>query len=206
MINFIFKFDFYFEKNKNQKSRMNRFQRLTFLSNLCVSYESTICANRLLNCLGPDSVQAYNYIGKDIIGQTIGMYFVNRFKGLVDANPKRFLWCTNILQQTSFGIDLLASVSSTYYTPLAITASIGSNISCVNIGALNAKSIQRLSKPEKIGESFAEITMLITVACTIGSLCGLFVNNFSPMFALASMPFVGIVRIFTLQKAMEITI
>ena len=80
----------------------------TFLSNIISSTEDSISTHCLLSTLGSvnnDIVVSYNYIGKNLIGQIGGLFFVSKFGNTIDKEPKKHFYTSIGLNQLAIYID-----------------------------------------------------------------------------------------------------
>lgn len=178
----------------------------SFVSNILVSTESAISTHSMLHAITTNEIaSSVNYIGKDVIGQ-IGsiIYILNNSKN-VDNNPKKFLFYSNILQQTSYFMMCSTPLFSSYFLPIAGLSNILSNISFISYGAINAKCINKISIDKNLGEIYAKISIINSVGSSIGLICGLYITMLVPDHdtRLLFIPFLAIARIYTFNLAIE---
>ena len=190
--------------NKNY----SKFIKWSFISNVLVSIESAMATNNMLSAIGSEHSSDYrtiNYIGKDIIGQIGGVLYMAKMSEQADRCPKKFLVYSNIIQQSSYILMASTSMfSPSFFLPIAGVANIFSNISFTGYGAINAKCIQEMSR-NNMGEMYAKITTINTAASSIGLLLGVGICTLIPddNIRLCVMPFIGIARVYSYNKAIE---
>ena len=65
----------------------------SFVSNLCVSIQTAMTTNNMLNAISSPEDTGYrtlNYIGKDVIGQVGGLIYMAKISEKADKNPGLF--------------------------------------------------------------------------------------------------------------------
>lgn len=185
-----------------------KFLKWSFLSNVLVSIESAMATNNMLNAIGSEDTTDYrtlNYIGKDIIGQMGGILYMAKMSEKADGQPKQFLIYSHIIQQSSYMLMASTSMADPYlFLPIAGFANIFSNISFTGYGAINAKCIQEMSR-NNMGEMYAKITTVNTTASSVGLLIGVGLCTLVPddTTRLGIMPFIGLARVYSFNKAIE---
>lgn len=179
----------------------------SFLSNICVSAETAISIDNMLFAVNSnsDTVRTINYIGKDIIGQVGGLIYLTKFGSDADKDPKDFLLKSNILQQTSILSMAVTPLISNYFLPIAGLSNVLSNLSFTGFGAINAKCIGKISEDNNVGEIYSKISVINMSASSIGLLIGLLINIYFPDAnqRLAFLPILGLLRIYTMKKAIK---
>ena len=189
--------------------RYNQYIGWSFLSNILSSAESALSTHSMLQAVNtPDSdiMRTFNYIGKDIIGQLGGLFFMARIGKQADERPKRFLLYSNIFQQLAFTSVCLSPYFPSYFLPIAGLSNIMFNLSFTGFGAINAKCIYVLSnKSNNTGEIYAKITVINTFGSSIGLLLGLGINILcpTPESRLIFIPVLAIGRVYCFQKAVK---
>lgn len=186
-----------------------KFVRWNFVTNVAVSAQGVLATHGMLSVVGKASTEAVtsiNYIGKDIIGQTAGLYYMSKMGKKADKQPKKFLKKSLVLQQ---GAILLESCTPllplSAFLPVAGIANMATNISFAGFGAVNAMAIQKLDK-NNIGELYSRLAMINTIGSTIGMALGLAITTKVPSHTVRLMtvvPLLGVLRIYSVQKSIE---
>ena len=130
----------------------------SFVSNVLVSIQTAMGSHSMLTSVSNVDVdyRTMNYLGKDILGQIGGLYFISKAGNYADKQPLRFLGISNIVQQCSFLLmSSTAILPQECFLPVAGTANVASNISFVGYGALT-QSVFRNSQLMKILEKFIQ--------------------------------------------------
>ena len=178
-------------------------------SNIIISIESVLATHSMLSVIGQSSTElniSVNYIGKDIIGQLGGLYYMNKMGQKADIDSKKFINYSMCFQQCSIFMECMTPLLPIYtFIPVAGIANIGKNIAFTGIGAVNAKIINKLAEDNNIGEIYAKITVLNTLGSTIGMSIGLIIAAKLPdhTMRLCLMPFLTSIRIYSYNKAIE---
>jgi hypothetical protein len=181
----------------------------SFATNILVSTESILGAHSMLSAVGKESTElavSFNYLGKDLFGQMGGLWYMYKMGGEADRKPKRFINKAMVTQQASIVLECVTPlISSSAFIPVASVATIGRNISATGLGAINAKSIQYMAGTRSIGEMYAQITTVNTLATTIGMAIGLAIAAKIPDHStrLCLLPFITGIRIWTYKKAIN---
>ena len=181
----------------------------SFFSNIIISIESVLSTHSMLSIVGQASSEltlSVNYIGKDIIGQLGGLYYMNRMGQKADIDSKKFIKYSMAFQQCSIFMECVTPLLPIYtFIPVAGLANVGKNIAFTGIGAVNAKIISKLSEDNNIGEIYAKIAVLNTLGSTIGMSIGLIITANLPdhTMRLCLMPFLTIIRIYSYNKAID---
>ena len=142
-------------------------------SNIIISIESVLATHSMLSVIGQSSTElniSVNYIGKDIIGQLGGLYYMNKMGQKADIDSKKFINYSMCFQQCSIFMECMTPLLPIYtFIPVAGIANIGKNIAFTGIGAVNAKIINKLAEDNNIGEIYAKITVLNTLGLMNGA-------------------------------------
>ena len=191
----------------NTHKYYKRFAGWSFISNVILSAEYAMCTHCMLTAIdsGSDVHRTGSYIGKDIIGQIGSLGYIAYYGKQADDNPKRFLTYSNVIQQTGIMAVSITPLYPSIFLPVAGIANILSNISCVGIGALNAKCIQTLSD-DNLGEVYAKITMINTIGSSLGLCIGMGIVTLVPDHTqrLCILPILGFLRILTFDRAVKV--
>jgi hypothetical protein len=179
------------------------------LSNFIISIESVLSTHSMLSVVGQTSSEltlSVNYIGKDIVGQLGGLYYMNKMGQKADKDPPKFIKYSMIFQQTAVFMECatpLLPIST--FIPVAGLANVGKNIAFTGLGAVNAKIINKLAKENNVGEIYAKISVLNTLGSTTGMGLGLVIAVYLPdhSMRLALMPFLAFIRIYSYNKAVQ---
>lgn len=186
-----------------------RFAGWSFLSNVLVSAESVIATHNMLATIDinstTDSVRTFNYIGKDIIGQIGGLYYMSKIGDKTDKEPKTILLYSNCIQQISYTAVCMTPYFPNYFLPVAGMSNIFSNICFTGFGAVNAQCIQKLAIDNNIGEIYAKIGIICTTGSSIGLILGLSIIAKIPdnSSQLSILPLIAASRIYTINKAVS---
>lgn len=177
----------------------------SFVSNVIVSTESVISVHCMLSAIETNSntMMTVNYVGKDIVGQIGGLFYMYKMGSKADKEPKKFLLYSNLLQQSSFFINCLTPYFNPYFIIFAGIANIMLNISFVGFGAINAKCIQKISLENNVGEIYSKISVLSTIGSSIGMIIGLSLLPLSEPVLISLIPVLGGLRIYSYNKAIE---
>jgi hypothetical protein len=133
-----------------------------------------------------------------------GLIYISKMSVRADTNPKSFLIYSNILQQSSFVLmSLTPFIDYSYFIFLAGMSNILVNISFTGFGAINAKCVQKLSIDNNICEIYSKITVVNTIASSIGLGVGLGLIYLIPnsIHRICLLPILGICRVYTYNKA-----
>jgi hypothetical protein len=179
------------------------------LSNLIISTESVLSTHSMLSTIGHSSNEltfSINYVGKDIIGQLGGLYFMNKMGSKADKNPKDFIKYSMFLQQSAVVLECatpLLPLGS--FIPVAGVANVTKNISFTGFGAVNAKIIQKLAQEDNVGEIYAKISVLNTIGSSIGMGLGLVIASQiqDHTMRLGFIPILAWMRIYSYNKAIS---
>ena len=177
----------------------------SFVSTVCVSVQMTMSTHSMLDAVGSSDDRTGNYIGKDILGQLGGLMYMSKMAEHVDREPSKFILFSGLVQQTS--IILMSSTplfEPHYFLPVAGLSNAMSNVSFTGYGAINAKCVQEMSD-NNIGEMYAKITVINTMASSIGMALGVVVCMYIPDHAVRTslLPIIGACRIYSYNKAVE---
>jgi len=181
----------------------------SFISNTMSSMESVLGTHSMLSVVGKESTElavSFNYIGKDLFGQIGGLWYMYRMGGESDKNPKRFIKKTMFTQQASIFLECATPLlPSSLFIPIAGLANIGKNISFTGLGSINAKVIQHMDSRKNVGEMYAKITTINTIASTIGMMIGLGITAYVPDHGtrLCIIPFITVLRLWTYKRSIK---
>jgi glutamate N-acetyltransferase/amino-acid N-acetyltransferase len=163
----------------------------------------------MLSVVGQASTEltlSVNYIGKDILGQIGGLYYINKMGQKADKDPQKFIKYSIGFQQAAVFMECATPMLPLYtFIPLAGLANVGKNIAATGIGAVNAKIINKLADSDNVGEIYAKISVINTLGSTIGMGLGLVLAAHIPDHTtrLGLMPFLTMIRIYSYNKAIE---
>lgn len=179
------------------------------ISNIIVSIESALSTHSMLSVVGHASTEltiSVNYIGKDIVGQLGGLWYINRNGKQADSNSTNFLNTSLFIQQSSNMIECTTPLLPTpLFIPIAGLANVGKNVSFTGIGAINARIVQTLAQDNNMGEIYAKISVLNTLGSSIGMGMGLCLVAYVPDHStrMCLMPFLTMARVYTYKKAVK---
>jgi hypothetical protein len=163
----------------------------------------------MLSVIGTASnefVFSVNYIGKDIVGQMGGLWYMNKMGVKSDKEPRMFIKHSMVLQQVAIVTECITPlIPLSVFIPVAGVANITKNISFTGFGAVNAKIIQCLAKENNTGEIYAKISTLNTIGSSVGMGLGLFIVACIPEHEnrLCLIPFLAGIRVYSYNKAVE---
>lgn len=178
-------------------------------SNFIISIESVLSTHSMLSVVGQSSSEltlSVNYIGKDIVGQLGGLWYMNKMGQKADKEPSKFIKYSMISQQIPVFMECATPLLPLgIFIPVAGVANIGKNIAATGLGAVNAKIIQKLARENNIGEIYAKISVLNTLGSTIGMGLGLVIAAYIPdhIMRLSLMPILTGIRVYSYQKAIN---
>ena len=80
-----------------QHQKYKQFIGWSFISNILVSTQSVIATHSMLHSINTNSeiTRTLNYVGKDIIGQLGGLFYLANIGKKIDKNPEKFLLYSN---------------------------------------------------------------------------------------------------------------
>jgi hypothetical protein len=199
----------FYPSGKYNELLYGQYIKWSFLSNIISSTEDSISTHCLLSTLGTvnnDIVVSYNYIGKNLIGQIGGLLFVSKFSNTIDKEQKKHFYTSIGLNQFSVYIDCFMpffKFNSNIFLLLAGGSNIMKNISWIGYGAVNASIIQKLSIDNNISEIYSKISIVNTLASSIGMVCGLSIVYYIPCHQtrLSILPILTLIRFYTIRKS-----
>lgn len=178
-------------------------------SNFIISIESVLSTHSMLSVVGQSSSEltlSVNYIGKDIVGQIGGLWYMNKMGQKADKEPSKFIKYSMISQQIPVFMECATPLLPlNIFIPVAGVANVGKNIAATGLGAVNAKIIQKLACENNIGEIYSKISVLNTLGSTIGMGLGLVIAAHIPdhTMRLCLMPILTGIRVYSYQKAIN---
>ena len=180
----------------------------SFISNILVSSETAVATHSMLQSINTNSetFRTINYIGKDIIGQMGGLFYMANMGKQADKNPKKFLLHSNAAQQIALGMTCITPLIPDYFLPVAGIANILANISFTGFGAVNAKCIRKLDEDDNnICEIYAKVSLFNTLGSGLGLLLGLGIITLIPNYSMrvGVMGIIAVGRIYTFQRAID---
>ena len=186
-----------------------RYVGWSFFSNFIISIESVLSTHSMLSVVGQSTSEltlSVNYIGKDIVGQLGGLWYMNKMGQKADKDPSKFIKYSMISQQIPVFIECATPLLPLgVFIPVAGIANVGKNIAATGLGAVNAKIIQKLACENNIGEIYAKISVLNTLGSTIGMGLGLVIAAHIPdhTMRLCLMPILTGIRVYSYNKAIK---
>jgi glutamate N-acetyltransferase/amino-acid N-acetyltransferase len=179
------------------------------ISNVVISIESVLSTHTMLSVVGQtnsDITLSINYIGKDIVGQLGGLWYMHKIGQKVDKESSKFINYSIFFQQSAVIMECATPLLPIgMFIPIAGIANVGKNIAATGMGAVNARVIQKLAEDNNIGEIYAKISILNTLGSTIGMAIGLLIAARVPdhSMRLGLMPFFTVFRIYSYNKAVD---
>lgn len=186
----------------------NEFVIWSSISTLIGSSQGAIATHSMLSAIGDDyQLRSTNYIGKDVIGQTLGLFGASIFThyGKVDTKPTKHATVSVLLQQSSYLMFCATPlISPDYFLAIAGCSNALMNISFLGIGAVNAKCIQAMSTKDNIAELYSKITIVNTLVASIGMTAGVAISNYmSPEEQVAVLTAMGPIRMYALNRSIK---
>lgn len=192
-----------YPKSKICKTKYNHFLKWSLMSQVCGSSMGAICMDSLFHSVST-AYLSYNYIGKDIVGQTGSLLFLHKYAKESDTNPRKYVNRSLAFEQTANFIECaIQFLPTSFFIPLVGLANVGKNISWISVGALNTKCIQSISKDGDLGEVYTKIAALNTLASSLGMIIGLGFLYVVPN-PLVVIPFMTIARVVSYKKAITV--
>lgn len=181
----------------------------SLLSNMIGSIEGVLATHSMLSVVGKESSEltiSANYIGKDIIGQAGGLWYMNKMGKKADKEPKKFANYSIAFWEVSIWLEHATPfIPFSAFLPVAGLATIGKNICCTGIGAVNMKVVHKLAQEDNIGEIYAKISVLNTLGSSIGMGMGLGIAAAIPDHStrLCLIPIFSILRVYSYKKSIK---
>lgn len=182
----------------------------SFASNIAISAQSVLSTHSMLSVIGKASSEitaSYNYVGKDIIGQTAGLWYMNKMGKEADKRPKKFVNRSMMLQQSAIALESITPMLPLKgFLPIAGVSNTAKNISFAGFGAINAKVIQKIAGSDQIGEVYSQIAMVNTIGSSIGMGLGLLIAAKIPSHTVRTytvIPILGCIRYYTFNRAIK---
>lgn len=117
-----------------------------------------------------------NYIGKDLIGQTVSLWFMHKVGKYSDKNPNVFFKGTLALQQGALLAESLTFLveDSLGFLAVAGAANVAKNIAFCGTGAINAKVIGEIvtADTRENGEVYSHLTTIASFGSSVGMALG----------------------------------
>lgn len=186
-----------------------RFFAYSFVTNLCVSMERTLSAHSMLSTVGEASttnILAYNYIGKDLIGQLLSLPAMLMIGSSADQMPKTTGNIAVGLEQTSILVESITPRLGLYwFLPFAGGSSALSCIAYTGFGSLNTKLMQKLS-PSTMGDMYSKLTVCSVLGSSMGTVLGLLTIGMVDGYIsrLMLLPLLGGVRWYFMRKMLKL--
>jgi hypothetical protein len=179
------------------------------VSTFCISAETVLSTHSMLATVGMVSNElavSTNYIGKDILGQIFGIFYMHKVGSSIDTDQRRFIRNSMIIQQLSTLMECSTPLLPTVcFLPVAAIANAGKNVSFMGFGAINATIIQKLALENNTGEIYAKLTVINTVSSTLGMGTGLVIAGLVPSHSMRMLivPILGVARYVAYTKSIE---
>lgn len=189
-------------------SQYGRYIGWSFISNVIISVENVLSTHSILSAVSIDNtelVRTANYVGKDVIGQIGGLWYMSKIGEKADKDPKKFLLYSNIIQQSTYIANCITPIFPNHFLYIAGVANAAANISFTGFGAINTKCIKELAIDNNIGEIYSKITVVNTIGSSLGMVFGLYLTSLFPEHEsrLCLIPILGIIRVYTYRKAIK---
>ena len=136
-----------------------------------------------------------NFIGKDIIGQSLSLPIMNKISKMEHS---KILKSSLLIYEVSIFLECCTPLmGNNYFIYLASLGNIGKNIGFTGYGAFNAHYINKMS-PDKdnISEIYSKVSIFSSIFFSAGMICGLGIVRLIPDHTnrLMLLPFLGILR------------
>jgi hypothetical protein len=147
-------------------SNKQKYISLMGINSMINSCASVLSTNSMLSVVTEtpsySDIISINYIGKDIVGQIGGLYYVLKTGKNADKKPYNYITKGIIFQQISYNLEnfLPNIINKNYFLPTLGFTSLLKNISFISIGAVNANNLQKLSNKESIGELYSKVSII----------------------------------------------
>jgi len=141
-----------------------------------------------------------NYIGKDIIGQTASLWFMQKIGKYSDRSPQKFFNGILSLQQAAILAETMTFLmpGNLAFLGLAGTANVAKNISFCGIGAINTKVIAKIAESDtrQNGEVYTHLTTIASLGSSLGMATGIFAIYMlpDPGIRMGLVPVIGAVK------------
>jgi hypothetical protein len=200
----------------NYTDKHIHFLKWNFIATVAGSANSALATTRILSSLIPSNsafIIAYNYIGRDIIGQLGGLLFVSKHANKMDRDGYNYGKNSSKLMQVSTIMEVGGSfLPPSLLLPCFGLANIGKNVAWIGTGSINAKCLMNLSKISQkdglvnISEMYAKVSVINTMASTIGLSLGIGLSKLDMVFPFSSLimsPFFSLVSYYSYKKAIK---
>lgn len=179
----------------------------TFISNIIGSIEDCVSTHCMLSTLTTHSNDlsiSYNYIGKNMIGQIGGLFCIHKIGSDIDNNPKKYLKHSLYANQFALFMECMTPLVQSHFLILAGGSSLLKSIAWTGYGAVSTKIIVSLSE-NNIAEMYSKLTIVNTVASSIGMILGLYIIYLVPchMSRIVFIPFLTCGRLYTMHRAVR---
>lgn len=178
----------------------------SFLSNIIGSIEDCISTHCMLSSLSTQTTDlsvSYNYIGKNMIGQLGGLWYINKIGTNIDTNPRKYFRQSLLINQTAICLECLIPLGA-HFLLFAGSASILKSIAWTGYGAVTTKILISLSDNNS-AEIYSKLCITNTIASSIGMLMGLYIVYLVPCHT-SRMLFIPVLtagRIYTMHRAIH---
>lgn len=190
-----------------------RYIKWMALNSWATSASAVISTNSMLNSImstpSYTSVIATTYVGKDIIGQLGGLGYVWKTGKKADQQPVKYVTKGALILQGALFLEnsSVLITNKMFILPFLGLSSMMKNISFISMGAVNANNLQKLAFGN-IGEFYAKVASVNTLASTIGMITGIGIIHILPSYTVRTMvvmPVLGAISVYSLRKATEMT-
>lgn len=209
------------------------------ISNIICGAEVVVSTHSMLGALSVDNHNndlysvTSNLMGKEIIGQILGIPIINKLSKLGDSNTKKFVLINTLLFEVSNLLECSTSLfDKSYFIYLATLGNIGKGAAFIGMGGINAKVISRISnemaseneipndiesripnankqKIENINDNicnlYSTVSVFTSISYSIGMIIGLWIVKAIPCHQtrLGLIPIFGIVKYYTNIKSLN---
>lgn len=190
-------------------TKYNKFISWYCLNNVLCGIETVFSTHNMFGALSisNDSLNfSLNYIGKDVIGQVIGLGIVSKFAKCGDKNIKQYVIINSIIYESAALLESCTPLfDPSYFLAAGITGNIFRNIAFNGFGAVRMKAINKLSTEHNITEIYTKINVASTLSYSFGMIIGLGLIKLIPchLTRIGMLPIIGISRYYTFTKSLN---
>lgn len=163
--------------------KYGKLAKWSFIKTCVMSIENTLGTSSIISSLGYEQdntamIASFNYLGKDIIGQLGSLIYIHNTKP-IDKRYKQATKQNIYMHELSVILDITTPYMGGYFIFGAGISSILKNITWMTFGAINSKCIQKIQK-NNVGEIYMKLSMINTIASTLGMSIGLLIIYLIP--------------------------
>ncbi len=235
-----------YETNKNKKmnilrgsgktvKKLHKYLMWNCVTNIVCGTEVVVSTHSMLGALSIDNHNSdlysvtSNLMGKEIIGQVLGIPIINKLSKIGDSNTKRFILINTILFEVSNLLECSTSLfDKSYFIYLATLGNIGKGAAFIGMGGINAKVINRISNEmsdeinkkadiennldikvktvtDNVCNIYSTVSVCTSLSYSIGMIIGLCIVKVIPCHQtrLGLIPLFGVIKYYTTMKSLD---